>query len=62
VDELYSALFVGVQLPEGEDAAATAALRGQLAEVLPDPSALDEAAFGELGRAAPKVGERGPRH
>lgn len=69
IDGLYSSVFVGVQPAQpappaagtaGEERAraeveAAAALRSQLAEVLPDPSALTEAGFGELGRAAPKL-------
>lgn len=60
IDALYSTVLVGVALPaapEGDEegAAAAAALAAQLAAVLPDPSALTEARFGELGRSSPKV-------
>lgn len=59
MDALYAGVFVGVQLPAPEDGeeAAAADLAAQLAEALPDPTALTEARFGELGRAAPKVGK-----
>lgn len=60
IDALYSMVLVGVVLPapaEGDEqgAAAAAALATQLAEALPDPAALTEARFGELGRSSPKV-------
>lgn len=60
IDALYSTVLVGVALPaapEGDEegAAAAAALAAQLAAALPDPSALTEARFGELGRSSPKV-------
>lgn len=58
VDALYAGVFVGIALPppdEGEEGAA-AELAAQLAAAMPDPAALDEARFGELGRTAPKVG------
>ncbi|PSC71131.1 protoporphyrin IX magnesium chelatase [Micractinium conductrix] len=59
INALYGSVFVGVDLPAGgahapEDAAA-AELRAQAAAALPDPAALTEASFGELGRAAPKL-------
>ncbi|KAL4458671.1 hypothetical protein ABPG75_013536 [Micractinium tetrahymenae] len=67
IDTLYGSVFVGLELaqpsqaPGGADAKAAAeaeaaaALRAQQAEVLPDPSQLTEAGFGELGRTAPKL-------
>lgn len=70
IDALYSSVFVGVELPQLEvptggaddrassEAEAAAALQAQLAQVLPDPSQLTEAGFGELGRTAPKVRSR----
>ena len=59
IDALYSGVFVGVELPAAaEDDSAAAALASELAAALPDPSALSEAAFGELGRTSPKVGRR----
>ena len=62
IDALYSSVFVGVQLPAapgGENGQAAHQHQQQhldeLAAALPDPAALTEASFGELGRAAPKV-------
>lgn len=60
IDALYSTVLVGVALPAAADGdeegtAAATALAAQLKEVLPDPAALTEARFGELGRSAPKV-------
>lgn len=68
IDTLYSSVFMGVEIPQptpppptevddkaAAGAEAAAALQAQLAQVLPDPSQLTEAGFGELGRSAPKV-------
>jgi hypothetical protein len=59
IDGLYSSVFVGVQLPAAAEAASGQAAhqqqQEQLATALPDPAALTEISFGELGRAAPKV-------